>query len=98
MRKLIFLLFVFIVVTLTVFYWPNYTPRPELDGEGPLSVQISAQYAAPEYHSPLDYWKTHHTDMVNRGDLDQQDCLYCHEPELSCNNCHGYVGANKIPK
>jgi hypothetical protein len=35
-------------------------------------------------------------DVVNRGDLEQADCLYCHEPEISCNNCHGYVGVDPI--
>jgi hypothetical protein len=98
MRKLILLLAIFIILSLTVIYWPAYVEMPEKDGPGPLSVYISAQYTAPEYHSPLDYWKTHHTDMVNRGDLVQEDCLYCHVPEQSCNNCHGYVGANEIPK
>lgn len=98
MRKLFLVLAVILILTLTVFYWPYWVEPPVKDGPGPLSVYISSQYAAPEYHSPLDYWKTHHTDMVNRGDLDQQDCLYCHEPERSCNNCHGFVGANSIPK
>ena len=26
------------------------------------------------------------------------DCLYCHEPETSCNNCHAYVGVKEIVK
>jgi len=35
-------------------------------------------------------------DVVNRGDMTESDCLYCHEPAKSCNNCHGYVGVNPI--
>jgi hypothetical protein len=48
------------------------------------------------YHSPLDWWQTHHMDIVNRGEFLQADCLYCHDPATSCNNCHGYVGVAAI--
>ena len=44
----------------------------------------------------LDWWQTHHTDVLNRGDLLREDCLQCHEVERSCNNCHRYVGAEAI--
>lgn len=98
MRRLLLLLLLIVVVLFTAAYYPRPVERPVKDGPGPLAVYISPRYTAPEYHSPLDFWKTHHTDMVNRGDLAQADCLYCHEPERSCNNCHGYVGANPIIK
>ncbi|MDI6696602.1 MAG: hypothetical protein QME21_16265 [Anaerolineales bacterium] len=98
MRKLILVLAVLILLATIAVLYPNYVEKPIKDGTGPLAVYISAEYAAPEYHSPLDYWQTHHMDMVNRGDLERADCLYCHIPEYSCNNCHTYVGAQRIEK
>lgn len=98
MRKMVLVLAVILILVLTVVYYPSYVPKPVKDGEGPLAVRLDPSLPAPEYHSPLDWWQTHHTDIVNRGELDQMDCLYCHQPETSCNNCHGYVGANSIPK
>jgi len=96
MRKMILVLVVLVAVALVVVFYPRYVEKPEKDGPGPLSVWIDARHAAPEYHSPLDWWQANHPDMVNRGDLERSDCLYCHEPERSCNNCHGYVGADPI--
>lgn len=96
MRKIILLLVVVLLVGLSLAYYPSRVEKPVKDGRGPLAVYIAAQYTAPEYHSPLEYWKTHHMDVMNRGDLAQSDCLYCHVAERSCNNCHRYVGANEI--
>lgn len=96
MRNLLPLILILIMSGFVIFGYPQWVEKPEKDGPGPLSVRIAAEYAAPEYHNPLDYWMTHHTDAVNRGDLAQNDCLYCHVPEESCNNCHNYVGANPI--
>ena len=96
MRKVALSLVVVGILLLTVAFYPQSVERPVKDGEGPLAVRIDARYAAPEYHSPLDWWQTHHMDRVNNGDLEQTDCLYCHDPATSCNNCHGYVGANEI--
>lgn len=96
MRKIALTLAVLALIALVVIYYPSLVEKPVKDGSGPLAIYIAPSYAAPEYHSPLDYWQTHHTDMVNRGDLTQADCLYCHEPEKSCNTCHSYVGANEI--
>ena len=96
MRKIALILAVLTLIALVAFYYPAYVEKPVKDGSGPLAVYVSPRYAAPEYHSPLDYWQTHHIDMINRGDLTQADCLYCHEPEKSCNNCHSYVGAAEI--
>jgi len=96
MRKLALVLAVLGILLLTAAFYPQYVQKPEKDGSGPLAVLIDARYAAPEYHSPLDWWQTHHMDIVNRGDFEKQDCLYCHEPETSCNNCHGFVGAAPV--
>jgi len=96
MRKIVLLLIAVLLAGLTLAYYPRQVERPVKDGSGPLAVYIAAQYTAPEYHNPLEYWKTHHMDVMNRGDLAQSDCLYCHVPERSCNNCHRYVGANEI--
>ena len=70
--------------------------KPAKDGPGPLSVRLDASLTAPEYHTPLEWWQTHHMDIIDRGDLQESDCLYCHEPVTSCNNCHGYVGVRLI--
>ncbi len=96
MRKAFLIIAVLIIVLLVVGFYPSWAEKPVKDGSGPLAVRIDARYPAPEYHSPLDWWQTHHMDVVNRGDLARTDCLYCHEPAKSCNNCHGYVGVNPI--
>jgi len=96
MRKIALIAAAIGIMALTVAFYPGYVQKPEKDGPGPLAVYIDPIYSVPEYHSPLDWWQSHHPDMVNRGDLLQEDCLYCHEPETSCNNCHGYVGVNPI--
>lgn len=70
--------------------------KPALNGLGPLAVTVDRQFAAPATHSPLDWWQTHHFQVVNSGDIKEKDCLYCHKAETSCNNCHGYVGVRRI--
>ena len=96
MRKAVLLIAILTILVLTIAYYPAYVRKPELDGEGPLAVHIDPRYPPPETHKPLDWWQTHHMDVVNRGDLEKIDCLYCHEPQTSCNNCHGYVGVDPI--
>jgi hypothetical protein len=96
MRKFALIAAAIGIMVLTVAFYPGYVQKPEKDGPGPLSVYVDPVYSAPEYHSPLYWWQSHHPDMVNRGDLLQEDCLHCHDPATSCNNCHGYVGANPI--
>lgn len=96
MRKLILLAAVLVVAGLLIALYPAPVEKPVKDGFGPNAVIIAARYPAPPYHSPLDWWQTHHMDAVNRGDLAQADCLYCHEPARSCNNCHDYVGVDRI--
>ena len=96
MRKAVLIGALLIMLGLLVGFYPTYVDKPEKDGPGPLSVYLSPDLPAPETHNPLDWWQTHHMDVVDRGDLTRQDCLYCHQPQTSCNNCHGYVGAEAI--
>jgi hypothetical protein len=96
MRKIALLLVVLAIMALGATYYPRYVEKPVKDGNGPLAVYISPRYTAPEFHSPLEWYQRYHKDALNRGDLIQSDCLYCHEPEKSCNNCHAYVGAAAI--
>lgn len=96
MRKTILLIAVVILLVSIIALYPTWVETPVMNGIGPMAVHVSAQYAAPEYHSPLDYYRTHHMDLLNRGDLTQADCLHCHEPERSCNNCHRFVGVDLI--
>lgn len=96
MRKIILLLVVLSALFLAVVYFPGYVDKPVKDGSGPLAIYVAPRFPAPEYHSPLDWYRRYHMDILNRGDLLQSDCLYCHEPQKSCNNCHSYVGAAAI--
>jgi hypothetical protein len=70
--------------------------KPIQDGQGPLAVKMDESLTAPPYHSPLEWWQTHHPTVLDKGDLRQADCLYCHDPKTSCDNCHDYVGAKHI--
>ncbi len=96
MRKVALSLVAVGILLLLVAWYPQTVEKPVKDGAGLLSVYVDPSLPAPEYHSPLETWQTHHMDVVNRGDLTQADCLYCHDPATSCNNCHAYVGANEI--
>ncbi|MBM4460914.1 MAG: hypothetical protein FJ011_24660 [Chloroflexi bacterium] len=92
MRKVFLFGAVILMLSLVVGLYPSWAEKPARDGVGPMAIRIAPRFPAPEYHSPLDWWQTHHMDIVNRGDVTQRDCLYCHAPETSCNNCHRYVG------
>jgi hypothetical protein len=70
--------------------------KPELKGEGPLAVTVARGTATPEYHAPLERWRTLHADALNRGDFTQRECVLCHNPQTGCNQCHQYVGAKRI--
>jgi hypothetical protein len=96
MRKIILLVVTLTLVALVIGFYPTRADKPMVDGTGPMAVLIAPEYPAPEYHSPLDWWQTHHMDAVNRGDFTKIDCVSCHEPERSCNNCHSYVGVDPI--
>jgi len=96
MRKVALSLAAAGILLLIVAWYPGYVEKPVKDGAGLLSVYVDPSLPAPEYHSPIEWWQTRHMDVLNRGDLLQSDCLQCHDPETSCNNCHSYVGANEI--
>lgn len=96
MRKAALVIAVLIILTLVVAFYPSYVDRPVKDGLGPMAIRMDPALPAPATHNPLDYWQTHHMDALNAGHLTQQDCLYCHQPETSCNNCHRYVGVEPI--
>jgi len=96
MRKAVLLLAVLMVLVLVVGFYPTYVEKPVKDGTGPMAIRLDPDVPAPETHNPLDWWRTHHMDVVNQGDLIRQDCLYCHDPTSSCNNCHNYVGVDQI--
>ena len=96
MRKVALSLLIIGVLLLTVAWYPRYVEKPVKDGKGPLAVYVDPSLPAPEYHSPVETWQTRHVDVLNRGDVVQADCLYCHDPATSCNNCHAYVGAKEI--
>ena len=96
MRKIVLVLAVLIILALVVAFYPSYVEKPVKDGVGPMAIRIDPDLPAPATHNPLDWWQTHHMDAVNQGDLVQSDCLYCHAPATSCNNCHNYVGVAEI--
>jgi hypothetical protein len=96
MRKLILVLAALAAALLVTAYYPRPVPPPVRDGAGPLAIHLAAGVPAPEYHSPLETWRLSHMEAVNRGDFTRTDCLYCHTPETSCNNCHAYVGVDAI--
>lgn len=98
MRKLVLIVVVVLVAGAVILGYPSYVTPPARSGAGPLAITLDGLRSAPEYHSPLPWWQTHHMDMLNRGDLAQSDCFYCHEPQTSCNNCHSYVGVKEVYK
>ena len=95
-RKLILLAAVLVLLGLVLAFYPSPVEKPVKDGTGANAITIAARYPAPAYHTPLERWQTLHMEALNRGDLAQADCLYCHEPAKSCNNCHDYVGVDRI--
>jgi hypothetical protein len=96
MRKAALLVIALGILSLVIAFYPQWVEKPVKDGEGPLAVYVNPGLAAPEYHSPLEWWQLNHQEVVNRGDMAQADCLQCHDPLTSCDNCHNYVGAKEI--
>lgn len=96
MRKAVLIVATLVILALVVGFYPSYVEKPVKDGSGPMAIRLEPDLPAPATHNPIDYWQTHHMDVVNQGHLTQADCLYCHEPATSCNNCHSYVGVNAI--
>jgi mono/diheme cytochrome c family protein len=70
--------------------------KPELGGNGPLAIQMPPGLQAPPYHyqPSLEWWAARHGERVSSIGLNE--CLGCHNPETSCNNCHAYVGVKPI--
>ncbi len=66
--------------------------KPELNGKGPLAIKMEEGIPAPESHIPADLWRKNH--MV--GLDNKEECMGCHNPETSCNNCHKYVGVKLV--
>lgn len=95
-RKMLLLFVVALAGALVVAGYPRWVEKPVLDGEGPLAIKIDPNLAAPDYHRPLDWWRTYHMDAQAAGDFTQDQCLRCHDPITSCNNCHSYVGVPHI--
>ncbi|MBI5304572.1 MAG: hypothetical protein HY868_20730 [Chloroflexi bacterium] len=94
MKKIFLLCFILAVI---IFPLAGCVPeKPAKDGKGELAVTISREFTAPVTHSPLEWWQARHFQVIDSGDMQEKDCLYCHQTERSCNNCHGYVGVRKI--
>lgn len=91
-----FLLLVLVTITAIILVTGCIPEKPVKDGKGELAVTIDREFTAPVTHSPLDWWQTRHFQVIDSGDIPEKDCLYCHQVERSCNNCHGYVGVRKI--
>ncbi len=70
--------------------------KPEKDGPGSLSITIDRTRDAPDYHTPLDWWTANHPHFVTGSVFSQRECMLCHVPDTSCNNCHEYVGAKLV--
>lgn len=97
MRKLPVLITLLVVAFVLPALWqPENVLRPALNGQGPLAVTIDARLVAPEYHSPVLWWRTYHMDALNGGQFTQASCLQCHNVKTSCNNCHAYVGVKPV--
>ncbi len=93
---LIFAILLITALALLALIQPRWVTPPAKDGQGALAVKIDSRLIAPEYHSPIGWWRTHHMDALNGGDFKESDCLFCHNPATSCNNCHSYVGVKQI--
>ena len=93
-RKKYLLAIIFLV--LASFLACQQVQKPELKGEGPLAVTVARGTATPEYHAPAERWRVGHGQALNRGDFSQRECVLCHNPETGCNQCHQYVGTQKI--
>jgi len=85
-----------ILVLLLGFLGCQQVQKPELKGEGPLAIHIPRGTAVPEYHAPLERWRTFHREALHQGDFSQRECVLCHNPRTGCNQCHKYVGAKEI--
>ncbi len=94
MRRHLAILFGSLLVT--IFLGCQQVQKPELKGEGPLAVVVPRGSTAPEYHAPIERWRTIHMEAVNQGDFTERECVLCHNPNTGCNQCHQYIGAKVI--
>ncbi len=69
--------------------------KPEVKGTGPLAVVMERGTVTPEYHAPLERWRARHKEAINNGDFSERECVLCHNPQKSCNRCHGYIAAKE---
>ncbi len=95
-NPLVFVILLLSVLAVLFAVQPYWVSPPVKNGKGPMAVVMDSRLVAPEYHSPIAWWRTHHMDAVNAGDFLESDCVYCHDPATSCNNCHSYVGVKQI--
>jgi hypothetical protein len=70
--------------------------KPEKDGTGPLAITIERTREAPDYHNPLDWWTANHPHFISEDVFSQRECMLCHVPDDSCNQCHEYVGVKEV--
>ena len=84
------------LLLLSCFLGCQQVQKPELKGEGPLAVVVPRGSTAPEYHAPIERWRSIHMEAVNQGDFTQRECVLCHNPKTGCNKCHQYIGAKEV--
>jgi hypothetical protein len=70
--------------------------KPEVKGEGPLSIKMPRGLTSPEFHAPIERWRSTHKKAINQGDFTERECILCHHPKTSCNHCHIYIAAREI--
>jgi len=88
---------VFVGVALS--FWGCRLPEmPSQDASGELRLELDLELEPPVTHVPLEYWRTHHREAVNRGEFPEDECQKCHDPDNYCNNCHSYVGVTLIER
>ncbi len=86
-----------ILLVLMLFLWGcGQVQKPETKGKGPLAVVMERGTPAAEYHVPLERWRVTHKKALANGDFTERECVLCHNPQKSCNNCHRYIGAKEV--
>ncbi len=81
---------------LLIFLSCQQVQKPEVKGEGPLAVKMARGITSPEFHAPLERWRTTHKNGLNMGDFTERECTLYHDPKKSCNHCHQYIGVREI--
>ena len=84
------------LLLLSCLFGCQQVQKPELKGEGPLAVVVPRGSTAPEYHTPIERWRSIHMEAINQGDFTQRECVLCHNPKTGCNKCHQYIGAKEV--